>query len=107
MSTDSSANQPPEKPVGPPLSMREITALMVKHYDLHEGIYSLSIEFNIGVGKVGPDKESTNPGVMIGIAKIGLNSSPSSDLDEPTVVDAAIVNPAKKPRGKKNKAADF
>ena len=104
MSIDSSANQPPKNPVGPPLSMREIAALMVKHYDLHEGIYSLSIEFNIGVGKVGPNKENTNPGVMIGLAKIGLTSSP--DLDEPTSVDAAIVNPAKKPRGKKNTAAD-
>jgi hypothetical protein len=36
---------------------------------------------------------------MIGLAKIGLTSSP--DLDEPTSVDAAIVNTARKTRGKK------
>jgi len=36
---------------------------------------------------------------MIGIAKIGL--IPSPDQEEPTTVDAAIVNTARKTRGKK------
>jgi len=76
-----------------PLSMRELAAVLVKHYGIHEGRFDLAIEFQIGVGGVGPDPENRLPGAMIGVHKVGLMPSKA---DGPTTVDAAEVNPAKK-----------
>ena len=47
-------NQMPLPPtaVEKPLSLREVTELLIKHYDLHEGNYDLLMEFQLGVGLV-------------------------------------------------------
>lgn len=84
-------------PVATPLSLHDLAAVLIKHYGLHEGCYDLMIEFQIGVGAVGPTPEALSPGAMIGVSKVGLMSSKSTG---PTTVDAAIVNPAKKSRKK-------
>lgn len=84
-------------PIHPPISLRDLASVLVQHYGLHEGRYDLLVEFQIGVGAVGPDPSSLTPGAMIGVSRVGL--MPSKD-DGPTTVDAAIVNPAKKPRKK-------
>lgn len=80
-------------PVESPLSMRELAAVLVKHYDLHDGKYDLLLEFQIGMGLVGPGPKALTPGAMIGISKIGLIKSTA---DGPTTVNAADINPAKK-----------
>lgn len=85
-------------PVDSPLSMRDLAAVLVKHYDIHDGRYDLLLEFQIGMGLVGPDPTALTPGAMIGISKVGLIKSMA---DGPTTVDAAIVNPKKKTRIKK------
>ncbi|MDO8437124.1 MAG: hypothetical protein Q7S69_03030 [Nitrosomonadaceae bacterium] len=90
---DINAVQPPAL-ADEPLSTRDLAAVLVKHYGLHEGRYTLSVEFQIGVGPVGPELDALLPGVMIGVSRIGLRPS---ETDAPAVVDAAIVNPAKKP----------
>lgn len=82
-------------PIESPLSMRELTEVLIKHYGIHEGRHDLMIAYQIGMGGVGPDNANISPGVMIGISKVGLMPSPN---DGPNTVDAAIVNPAKKPR---------
>jgi hypothetical protein len=81
--------------------MRELAAILVKHYDLHEGRYDLLVEYQIGMGAFGPDPASTTPGAMIGISKVGLMPAQG---DGPTSVDAAIVNP-KQPSAVKRAAA--
>ena len=86
MSTD---NQ--NVPVESPLSMRDLTAVLIKHYGIHGGRYDLLIEFQIGMGAVGPDPASLIPGAMIGVSKVGLMLAKG---DGPTSVDAVIVNPA-------------
>ncbi len=88
-------------PVKLPLSLQELAAVLVKHYALTEGVFDLMVEYRIGVGAVGPDKQSLIPGAMIGVSKVGL--LPSSKPG-PNTVDAAMVNPAKK-SGKKIKSA--
>jgi hypothetical protein len=70
--------------------MLEVSALLVRHYGIHEGKFDLLVEYQFGVGAVGPDKENLHPGVMIGIAKLGL--SPSANPG-PLTIDAADVNP--------------
>lgn len=78
-------------PVKSPVSTRELTTLLIKHYDLHEGRYDLLVEYQIGVGPVGPDPASLVPGVMFGFGRVGLLEAKG---DGPTSVDAAVVNPA-------------
>lgn len=77
------------------LTMRELAAVLVKHYGLHEGRYDLTIEFQVGVGSVGPDKGPRAPGVAVGIAKIGLSRSTA---EGPMTVDAAESNPPTRTR---------
>lgn len=97
MSTDKPATSWTPTPVEAPLSMRDLAGVLVKHYDLHEGHFDLLVEFQIGMGAVGPDPTALTPGAMIGVSRIGLMPS---RVDGPTTVDAAIVNPAKKSRKK-------
>lgn len=85
---------------GTPLSIRELTTVLIKHYELHEGHFDLSIEFNIGVGAVGPDPNALSPGAIIGVSRIGLTHSENPN---PMSINAEIVNPAKKPRKKLTK----
>ena len=77
--------------VGKPLSMKEVAALLIKHYGVHEGQFDLVIEYQFGAGAVGPNPASPVPGVMIGITKLGLAKSLKPG---PLTVDAAEVNPA-------------
>jgi len=70
------------------LSMNELTAVLVKHYGLTEGKYELGIEFQIGVGPVGPPNQQLLPGVVLGVKSVGL--SPSA-VDTATTVDAATL----------------
>lgn len=94
MSTDlAQAHQAVESP----LSMRELSEVLVKHYGLHEGSFDLLIEFQVGMGLVGFDPINTNPGAMIGVSRIGL--IPALVISH-TTVDAAVINPAKKSRKK-------
>jgi|APFre7841882654_1041346.scaffolds.fasta_scaffold15593_3 hypothetical protein len=94
-------NQLPLPPmtVGQPISLREITELLIKHYDLHEGNYDLLLEFQMGVGMASQNLEQPpSPTAMIGISRLGLIQAP---VNSPSTADASIVNPAKKPSKKK------
>ena len=71
------------------LSLRELAAVLVKHYGLHEGQYDLVIEFQIGTGVVGPTQAPTL-GAIVGVSRVGLIPATA---DGPTTVNAAMVNP--------------
>lgn len=73
-------------------TLREITEILIKHQGLHEGLYNLLFEFQIGVGAVGPSPTSIYPGAMLGISRIGLSKSENVNIH---TVDAAEVNPLK------------
>lgn len=83
------------------LDLKDITEILVKHFGLHNGKYDISIEFNIGVGAVGPNEQSRLPGAMIAVSRIGVMQA---NQDGPATVNAAEINPkpsaAKKPRAK-------
>lgn len=81
----------PNKVDGPePLSLKELTTLLVRHYDFHEGIWDLSVEMRIGAGPVGPTPEAVLPSTIVSVSRIGLQKAVQLG---PTVVDAAVVNP--------------
>lgn len=101
MSTTEKTSAQAPSTVEPPLPLRDLAVILIKHYGIHEGLYDLSVEFQIGIGAVGPSPTALTPGAMIGVSRIGL--IPSS-IEGPTTVDAAVVNPLKKKTRKKSTA---
>lgn len=83
-------------------SLIELTEILVKHQKLHEGLYNLSLEFQLAVGAVGPTPELICPGAMIGVSRIGLSKTETEKANIHTV-DAAKINPAPKKRARKSK----
>lgn len=82
------------------LSLKELAAILVRHKELHEGLYDVSMEFQIAVGAIGPSPDAVLPGAMVGISRIGLSKVEQMG---PQTVDAAMLNPAKKPHPRKTK----
>jgi hypothetical protein len=72
--------------------MKELAAVLVKHYGITEGRYDILVEFQIGVGGVGPTPDSRLPGAMVGISKIGLSPVVPGRAEGPATIDAAEVN---------------
>lgn len=93
MSTDKSGSAQKLTPVESPLGMQDLAAVLVKHYGLHDGCFDLIVEFQVGVGPVGPQTGPRMPGAMVGVSRIGLVPAEKSG---PTTVDAAVTNPQKK-----------
>lgn len=69
-----------------PLNMRQLTEVLVRHHGLTEGLFDLLVEFQIGTGAVGPDKDRLLPGAMIGLARVGLTPA---KVRGPNTLDAA------------------
>jgi len=88
-------SQPPT-PFGQ-LTLKELITVLIKHNQLHEGLYDLSVEFQIAIGAVGPSTEALFPGAMLGISRIGLMPAEQKTIH---TVDAAEVNPRKKSKKK-------
>jgi hypothetical protein len=64
--------------------------VLIRHHGLTEGLFDLLVEFQIGTGAVGPDKDRLLPGAMIGLARVGL--SPAK-VRGPNTLDAAELQP--------------
>ena len=56
-------------------SLTELAEILSKHHGLHEGLYEVAFELQVGIGAIGPAPGSTLPGAMVGI-KVGLRKSP-------------------------------
>lgn len=80
------------------LSLKELAEVLVKYYNLHDGLYETSIGFQIALGGVGPTPETVVPGAMLGVANFGLRKAEVNGIH---TVDASSVNP--KPLSKKSK----
>lgn len=90
------------------LSHKELLELLIKHSNVHEGIWSLAISFGIGVGNFGPDRSNIYPGATVTVNQIGIKRVPHGEpADAPGAVtaDAAAVNPKKSAGQKLKKAA--
>ena len=101
MHTDTQAGMP-SAPLADPLNMHQLTQVLVRHYGLTQGLFDLVVEFQIGTGAVGPDKDRLLPGAMIGLARVGL--APAK-VRGPSTVDAAEVKTESvKPKASRKKA---
>lgn len=86
------SNEPMATPMNPPIPLKELAAILIRHYGFHEGFYEVGVQFNIAIGTVGPDPTQVAPGAVVTVGGIGLSKCPESS---PLGVDAALVNPAK------------
>jgi alcohol dehydrogenase class IV len=86
-------------------SYQEVVEALIKHQGIHEGLWSLRVEFALGAANVHttPGGAEMVPAAIIPLQSIGLQRSAS--LNNLTV-DAAIVNPSQtenKPKGRSGK----
>ena len=85
------SNEPNVSPTNPPIPLKDLAAILIKHYGFHEGFYEVGVQFNIAVGSVGPDPTQIAPGAVMTIGGIGLSRCAATS---PLGVDASDVNPA-------------
>lgn len=91
MSTSTPTLVPTPVPVGTPLEIRELTAVLVKHYGLHDGLYDLYLEYQMAFGNFGPSASQLVPSALVGLSKLGVTKVTQTG---PLTVDASEVNPA-------------
>lgn len=72
------------------LSLNDLTKILIKHYDIHEGFYEVGIQFNIAVGSVGPKPSDVAPGAVLTVGGVALSRT---NQDSPLCIDASTVNP--------------
>ena len=85
-------------PAGSPLSIQELTGVLIKHYGIRDGNFDLLVEFQIGMGAIGPSPDDMKPSAIVGVNRIGL--VPAQTIT-PLTVNASVVNPIKKKTSKK------
>jgi hypothetical protein len=71
-------------------SYKEVVEALIRHQGLHEGIWSLNLNFGITAGNFSQG-ETFMPAAIVPVAKIGLLQVPEVN---PLAVDASIMNPA-------------
>jgi hypothetical protein len=82
------------------LDLKSLTEILIRHFDIHEGIYQLNLGFRIGVGGFAMDGDpgsATLPGAVVSVEGVNLSRLPDG-MDAPNAVDATEVNPAPKPK---------
>lgn len=76
--------------------LREVTIALIKQQGLHEGKWTLGVEFGLAAAVLGPTPDESRPSAIVQVQKLQL-TRPQSGLPEfPFVVDAAVVNPRPK-----------
>lgn len=90
-------------------SFKEVTEMLVKRQGLHEGVWAIGFNLNIGTGLMGNGPEQIFPSAMVQITSAILTRVEAGQPVPPSAVDAAVANPRDatasaspaKPRGKR------
>lgn len=78
----------PEKYV---FTYREVAEALVKQQDIHEGVWSIYVEFGLAGANTGPSDDQLLPTAIVPIVRMGLVRVPKENA---LSVDATVVNPA-------------
>ena len=71
-------------------TFKALAEILVKHEDIHEGLWGIYAEFGINATNIGKGPDDVLPAAIVPILKLGLQRFPQpSNL----TVDAAEVNP--------------
>lgn len=69
---------------------KELMSMMLKEADIHEGLWSFSVNFRLGAGAFGPTEAEVAPTGFVGVDSLGIRRAPQTG---PLVFDAADLNP--------------
>lgn len=72
---------------------KELLELLIKKSDVHEGKWTLAINFGFNAGNFGPSPDQLSPGAIVAVTQVGIARAPA-ETPEQAMLDAAIVNPA-------------
>lgn len=81
---------------------KEVVTALLKEKGIHEGLWSLSIQFGITAANAGPNDDDLMPAAIVPVLKIGIQQTEKVNN---LTVDAAEVNPPPTSR-KKRKSAE-
>jgi len=86
------------------VNLHGVGVALVKHLGLHEGHFQVAVGFRLGVGGIPGELDGIPiPGAMVGVESVSL--VPVDEvLQGPNVVNAAEVNPVRKPKALKARA---
>lgn len=82
------------------LSLHDLTVTLIKHFGVHEGLYELSFEMQMGAGGMADHAGHHLPGAFFMIRQAGLVKVTKRGLN---TVDAAQVNPVRPKRAASGK----
>lgn len=72
------------------LTHKELVTLLVKHLDIHEGHWQLSVAFGLGAGNMGDSPENLNPVAFVMVGSVGIRKVEEANS---LTVDASATNP--------------
>ena len=85
----SSGIEPPKLAIQ--VGLRELTTLLIKHADFHEGLYDFSAVMSVTIGTFAlAIDQPPMPGTLSALSAVGLMKV---DTATPNSIDAAKVNP--------------
>jgi len=76
----------------PPVPLKEVGALLLKHYGISNGLWDIGLQINVAIGQMGQTLESAQPGAMFTVPSMVL--TPATVVG-PMTLNAAELNPAK------------
>lgn len=79
-------------------TLKELTELMIKHQNIHEGLWALQIRFGISAANLSLGGTEHRPTALVPIMEVGIHKETDAS---PMTVDAAEVNPAPQTSGTK------
>ena len=71
-------------------SHKGLVEVLLKHHDIHDGIWGLYVKFGRGASNVGENEQNFQPAAIIPVLEIGLQQY---DKETNLSVNAARVNP--------------
>jgi hypothetical protein len=69
---------------------KEVVTALLKQQGIHEGIWSLAVNFGIGAINAGPNAEQLAPAAIVPLLAVGIQKG--TEVNNLSV-DASVVNP--------------
>lgn len=79
----------PPNLVAEQLTLKQLTEILIRHYNLTEGFYELSVEINFTAANAGPSQDQVLPSAIVSFSRVGLAVS---SAESPLAIDAATIN---------------
>jgi hypothetical protein len=70
----------------------EVVEALLKQSDIHEGLWTLAVQFGLGATNAGPSAEELKPSAIVSVLALGIARA---DKATNLTVDAGVVNPAR------------